>query len=483
MNRLLLCTILIFSFSIFCYSEQSLLLLPVEAYELDMGSLASFEVELNSKFSTLFDFEVVVGEELEESLSRFYFESSITTKNEMYSFKYIFYDQLKASIVEEGEISFPSLNEILEALDNEILKIRSILRKPPVVVKSDKIQMIIQADVPGVDIYVNSKFIGISPVNYFEKIGVNLSIEGRTESLKKILNYVVTEEELKVISLELEPIVGSFLLRGDLLGRTLYINGEPFDMETTSLFKNIPIGLLELKIENEWSSWEDKIFIEEDKLLSIEVAFDYFSTATITIIDDVILRISNIDNSEINNLTEDYSFNIKPGEYIFTTYKEGYVTEEEYIVIETDSYFDFSTPTLEKEITEADIALKLAIEEAEIERLRVEKSSEIAKEQAESVRINKIETDIIDIYNSRLAKVREASFWGSVGSGGLLLLGIIGEFIIVDMYNNETVSQNAIEYRERGESIRLVNIALLSTGILSLTTNLISNNQFVLREY
>lgn len=483
MNKYFIFSVLIISFSMFCYSEQSLLLLPVEGDELDMGSLSSFEVELYSKFSTLFDFEVFIGEELEESLSRFYFESSITTRNEMYSFKYRFYDQLKESVVKEGEISLFSLNEILDSLDNEILKIRSILRKPPEVVKSDRIQIVIEANIPGVDIYVNNKFIGISPVNYSEKVGTSLSIEGRTESLKKIIEYVITEDDLMVVNLELEPIVGSFFLRGDLLGRTLYINGEPFDMETTSLFKNIPIGLLKLKIGNEWSSWEENIFIEEDQLLSIEVEFDYFSTVTTTIIDDVMLRISNIDNSEINNLTEDDTFNIKPGEYIFTTYKEGYETEEEYVVIEADSYFDFSTPSLEKEITEADIALELAKEEAVRERLRAEKTSKIAKEQVERERIKRIETDIIDIYNRRLTKVREASFWGSVISGGLLFLGIIGEFIIVDMYNNETITQNAIEYRESGESLRSINIALLSTGILSLTTNLISNNLFELREY
>lgn len=445
MKKNILCLLFILFISHFLTADQSILLLPVTFEDMDPESVGFFENELNRQFSTLFDLEIVRESTLDDNTSRYYFESAITIDHENFSFEYKFYDLLVGNIISSGVIVESSLNGVTNSFENDLMGIRSTLRKPPEIVQIKYSQIIIETDIPGSDIFINGESIGVSPVSVSKESGSKIFIEARTVTLKQSLQYRVTEEELKVVSLELEPIVGNFLLKGDILGRTLYINDEQVKLESTSLFRDIPIGLIHLKIEDEWSMWEDSIFVEEDKLLEIDVNFIFIATLYIEIPDGITVDIMDLDGNDIASLTETTTMKIDPGEYIFRSAKDGYITATENLIVDSESITEFLVPELKIDKTEEELARIL-------------------------------EVDQINIFNNKINNIQNGTMIGSITSAALLVCGIVGEIVLLDMYNNETVSANAVEYRENGETLRAVNITLLSTGLISFVLNILSNN-------
>lgn len=449
MNRLIFLFLIVLSTSL--YGGQGLLILPIESEEVSPASLNYYEVELNKQFSTLFDLEVVrdnpdegeLSEFLKEAGCRYYLKSSLDIVKEAYVFSYSFFDILKNEYVYRGQVSETTLEEVFTSLNTVLLNIRSALRKPPESKKTAYSFIVIETDIPEADVFINGKAAGLAPVSTRQKQGDIITLEARTESYQKKITYKVDEHELNEVLLELEPITGSFLLKGDVLGRTLYINDEPFEITDSALFKDIPVGFVTLVLEGDWGTWEETIFVEEGKLTIVEVEYEVLSRVEVEVPEEALITVTDSEDEVLFQLEESETLTLEPGEYIFITSKKDHISQRESLVLDSQVLHEYRAPEL----------------------------IPVVKEEKEPVAVI---LPVEEVKSRGPLWVKESAFWSAIASGVLLAGGAAGEYYYYSQYHNADITSEALYFRDRGESLREINISLLSAGVASLTVYFLS---------
>lgn len=429
--------LILFLLSFSLFSTQGLVISSIKSESIDKNSLSFIETELVSLFSQMMDIEVFRENDRSNSF-RYIFSSEIVANDNLYNFNYEFVDSKSNTDILTGTISSSNINGISESLLDEITKIRAILRKPPKVEKSKYCHLVISADVPQTDIYVNGEYKGPSPVSITGTIGEEISIEGRTETQKKTQLFKIESNELTEVKLNLEVITGSLLLKGDVLGRTLHFNDKEYEIENSPLLKDLPIGKVNLSMESEWGIWSHSVFIEEEKLIEVEVNFKPISRVDITVYEGITLNISNEINSNTIELYNSEQIVLAPGEYNFISSKEGFLSNTTKLSIDPGFLYEFITPELELIPIVKEIAVKPIL--------------------------------------SKKQKIHKASFWSAISSGILLTAGIIGEITSINLYENSSVTEEVVSHRETGQNLRIANITLLSTGTISLISYFLSGD-------
>lgn len=445
MNKILYLLLFILFITFNVLADEGLVIDQIKSSDLDKTSLNYFEVDIYRTLSNILEMDVERSRDSSSEDYRYILESEVGTDKDSYVYKYLFYDRLNSDLKYDGTISESSLNDITDSFASVVKKVKSLLRKPPVLSEVIDSQIVIEADIAGADIFVSGKYIGESPVIVQETIGKEIVIEARTETLKQSFRYVVEDVKLKVLSIELKPIMGSFLLRGDVLGRTLYIDNEPYLIEKTALFQDIPVGKISLSIESEWGVWEDTVYIEEDILKEINVDYSPISRINIEVLPELNISVCDIAGNPFLDLSESETLILEPGEYKLTTTREGYISVTETLALNTGVLHNYKTPVL----------TPLKVEPIAID--------------------TEYENLLISEHNSRIDKVQTFSFWSGVGTGALLLCGLVGEMVVYDQYRSADISSDAVQYRETSQMIRNVNIAFLSTSIISWIINFGSN--------
>lgn len=433
MRNLILLLIFWSGTALFC--NQTLLLKYCDSDSVDPEILKSIDMEIYKAISSYLELGIIFSEN--EGSPDFFADLTLNTRGNKYELHIKVIKTSDNSTLLEKLFLRDSIKNFSSDIEAIVLDIREKLRYRPN--HNSKSQIVVETSIPHADIYIDNEFIGTTPVVIRKKIGDCFEIEARTESWKKRIEFEVTTLKIEKITLEMEPIVGSMLLRGDLAGRTLVINGEEVDLNKTALFKGLEIGTYDLYIESEWGFWEKSVIILEDTLIELNVDFSPISRVEIALNKNDKILVFDSNNVLLEEIIKDGTYIFPLGRYRFENIRKGFISLKEEKDLETEYLNSYISPELYPLISPEEIKRE---EEAAFDLL----------------------------FNNKLSKVKEGSLYGSLGVCGLLLAGIIGEIVTINLYNQSNITSDAVEYREIGEGLRGLNIIFLSVGILGAGT-------------
>lgn len=428
MNRVILLLLTLTSSSFYC--NEVILLNRAKSESLNSETLEFIDLEVYRALSSKLELNIIFSKD--EGSADYIINLSMELDNDNYYLDVEIIKAVDGSILLKRELVHENLNRFIGEIDLFGFEVKDKLRFRPET--NTKSQIVTNTSIPAADIYIDNVFAGKSPVIVRKELGSRVLIEARTESYKKQIEYEINSLELVELFIEMEPIVGSMLLRGDIAGRTLLLNGEEITIDKTALFKGLDIGTYDLSIESEWGFWEDSIVIKEDSIIEVDVLFCPIARVEISIGKNDKLLVFDSGSILVQEITSEGIYVYTPGEYRFETVRDGFIGVKEIKNLETGYLNRYVSPVLTPLISP-----------------EVIKREELASTQE---------------FNRKLGVAKRGSLYTAFGSGGLLLLGILGEVIALNLYNSTYISSEAIEYRGLGEGLRVLNISLLSAGAL-----------------